>query len=293
LVAGLLACSRTTPAGAPPPEGDAVASQQPLGSEPDPRSNEAPAVPASGARPSPDGEAAARRAELSALAELPPPAARDPVEAREARERLVRQIEVFDRPWGGSEGWDKRALDAMRRVPRHLFVPGASLHDAYRDAPYPIGHGQTISQPTVVALMTHALKLTGSERVLEVGTGSGYQAAVLGLLAREVASIEIVAPLGDQARRRLAALGYHNVEVRIGDGYRGWPEKAPFDRIILTAAPPEMPAGLVEQLREGGIIVAPVGEIDQDLVRWTKRAGSLHKENLGAVRFVPMVRGDR
>ena len=147
------------------------------------------------------------------------------------------------------------------------------------------------AQPTIVALMTQALDLTGKEKVLEIGTGSGYQAAVLSGLVRELYSIEIVEPLGQMARERLAALGYDNVIVRIGDGYAGWPEQAPFDRIILTAAPPEMPSALVEQLREGGIVVAPVGEEEQWLYRWTKRGGKLEEERLGAVRFVPMVRG--
>jgi protein-L-isoaspartate(D-aspartate) O-methyltransferase len=213
----------------------------------------------------------------------------DPAAAREARERLVRHIEVFDRPWGKGEPWDPRVLAAMRAVPRHLFMPPVSFATAYRDAPYPIGHGQTISQPTVVALMTHALKLEGGEKVLEIGTGSGYQAAVLSLLARHVYSIEIVEPLGREAETRLERLGYRNVRVRVGDGYQGWPEHAPFDRIIVTAAPPEMPRALVDQLAEGGILVAPVGDTEQELVRWTKRKGTLEKENLGAVRFVPMV----
>ena len=213
----------------------------------------------------------------------------DSADARAARQRLVRQIETFDKPWGGDEGWDRRVLDALGRVPRHLFMPGVSTRMAYQDTPYPIGHGQTISQPTVVGLMTQALRLTGEERVLEIGTGSGYQAAVLALLAADVYSIEIVAPLGERARERLMRLGYDNVTVRIGDGYQGWPAHAPFDRIILTAAPPTMPAALVAQLKEGGILVAPVGEDIQDLVRWTKRDGKLDKERLGAVRFVPMV----
>jgi protein-L-isoaspartate(D-aspartate) O-methyltransferase len=182
-------------------------------------------------------------------------------------------------------------LAALRSVPRHLFMPGASLRIAYSDHPQAIGHGQTISQPTIVAIMTDVLDLRGDERVLEIGTGSGYQAAVLSVLAREVYSIEIVAPLGEAARARLADLRYQNVQVRVGDGYKGWPEHAPFDRIILTAAPPEMPRPLVDQLREGGVLVAPVGEQSetQRLVRWTKHRGQLTKEDLGAVRFVPMV----
>jgi protein-L-isoaspartate(D-aspartate) O-methyltransferase len=220
-----------------------------------------------------------------------PPTAADTDDARKLRERLVRSIEVFDSPWGTDEGWDPRVLEAMRRIPRHLFVPQAGLIDAYRDLPYPIGHGQTISQPTVVALMTNALELRGHEKVLEIGTGSGYQTAVLSLLAREVYSIEIVPTLGNEAKARLAELGYRNVHVRVGDGYQGWPEHAPFDRVILTAAPPEMPQALVDQLAMGGIIVAPVGDGAQDLVRWRKQPDGLVKEFLGAVRFVPMVPG--
>ncbi len=217
------------------------------------------------------------------------PIEQDTPEAKRLRARLVRQIEIFDKPWGDGQ-WDGRVLAAMRRVPRHLFMPGSSTVAAYQDVPQPIGHGQTISQPTIVALMTNALKLSGHERVLEIGTGSGYQAAVLSVLVRQVLSIEIVAPLGRSARKRLAELGHNNVTVRIGDGYRGWPEKAPFDRVILTAAPPQMPSALVDQLKDGGIIVAPVGEAErQVLVRWTKRGGKLLKQRLGAVRFVPMV----
>ncbi len=213
----------------------------------------------------------------------------DTPEARRLRTRLVRQIEIFDKPWGDGQ-WDPRVLAAMGRVPRHLFMPGSSIVTAYQDVPQPIGHGQTISQPTIVALMTNALRLRGNEQVLEIGTGSGYQAAVLSLLVKRVLSIEIVAPLGRRARKRLAELGYHNVRVRIGDGYRGWPDRAPFDRVILTAAPPKMPQALIDQLKDGGIVVAPVGEADdQVLVRWTKRGGVLDKQRLGAVRFVPMV----
>ncbi|HEY8517893.1 MAG TPA: protein-L-isoaspartate(D-aspartate) O-methyltransferase [Candidatus Binatia bacterium] len=207
----------------------------------------------------------------------------DTPEAAKLRDELVTEVARRD-PWISS-----RVLDVLRAVPRHLFMPGAGLFEAYGNHAYPIGHGQTISQPTVVAIMTDALNLTGRERVLEVGTGSGYQAAILSRLAREVYSVEIVAPLGEEARKRLADLGFDNVHVRIGDGYQGWPEKAPFDRIILTAAPPELPAALVEQLADGGILVAPLGEVDQMLYRWTKRGGTLTRESLGAVRFVPMV----
>ena len=215
----------------------------------------------------------------------------DPPEAQLARERLVHAIETLGHPWGGDASWDPRVISAMRRVPRHRFVPQLGVTAAYKDTPQPIGYAQTISQPTIVALMSHALRLTGKERVLEIGTGSAYQAAILSLLAREVYSIEIVEALGRTARKRLDELGYRNVQTKVGDGYLGWPEKAPFDRIVLTAAPPEVPAALVEQLAEGGVLVAPVGQRQQSLVRWHKRAGQLNKEVLGAVRFVPMLPG--
>lgn len=216
----------------------------------------------------------------------------DTVDARKLRHRLVQSIASFDRPWGGEGPWNPKVLEAMRTVPRHLFMPEHGIVAAYRDMPFPIGHGQTISQPTIVALMTQALELSGKEKVLEIGTGSGYQAAVLSLLVDKLFTIEIVAPLGRQAKQRLERLGYDNVSVRIGDGYRGWPQEAPFDRIILTAAPPQMPAELVRQLADGGTIVAPVGEVEQELVRWVKRGDALDKQVLGAVRFVPMVPGN-
>jgi len=203
--------------------------------------------------------------------------------ARAARHALVDEVARRD------PGMDEQTLTALRTVPRHLFMPDADLVEVYGNHAFPIGHGQTISQPTVVAIMTDALQLHGSERVLDVGTGSGYQAAVLAKLAREVYSIEIVAALAAQARARLAALGYANIHVKDGDGYRGWPEHAPFDRIVLTAAPPELPPALIEQLAEGGILVAPLGAADQHLYRWTKQGGELIRESLGAVRFVPMV----
>jgi protein-L-isoaspartate(D-aspartate) O-methyltransferase len=231
---------------------------------------------------------------VTAAAPETPPAEPDPPEARALREELVRRIEAREAPWGSTRTWDTRVLDAMRRVARHLFIPGVGLRRAYEDRPLPIGHEQTISQPTIVAIMSDALALRGGERVLEIGTGSGYQAAVLSLLAREVFTIEIVAPLGETAKQRLRELGYRNVNVRVGDGYKGWPEHAPFDRILLTAAPPEVPQALVQQLKEGGVLVAPVGDTHpQRLVRWTKTAGKLKKEDLGPVLFVPMVKGSK
>jgi protein-L-isoaspartate(D-aspartate) O-methyltransferase len=185
-------------------------------------------------------------------------------------------------------------LRAMREVPRHLFVPEPMRRSAYEDHPLPIGHGQTISQPYIVAAMTEMLDPKPGHRVLEIGTGSGYQAAVLARLVSHVYTIEIVEPLGRQAQERLAALGYRNVTVRIGDGYEGWPEEAPFDRIILTAAPPEVPQKLIDQLRNGGRLVAPVGAGWQELVVIDKDAkGNVRRRTEFPVMFVPMVPGKR
>ncbi len=184
-------------------------------------------------------------------------------------------------------------LAAMRSVPRHLFVPDSLRSLAYSDRPLPIGNGQTISQPYIVALMTELLEVSKDHRVLEIGTGSGYQAAVLSLLSREVDSIEIVPQLASEARQRLRKLGYTNVNVRQGDGYLGWPEKAPYDRIILTAAPPEIPQTLIDQIKPGGKLVAPEGQgFRQELVIITKsRDGKLDKRSGIPVIFVPMVKG--
>jgi protein-L-isoaspartate(D-aspartate) O-methyltransferase len=203
------------------------------------------------------------------------------------REALVRQLEA------GGDAFTPSVVEALRLVPREAFVPGVPLQVAYGNFPVAIGREQTISQPSIVAQMTEALELAGHERVLEIGTGSGYQAAVLSLLAREVFSIERIEDLARQAASRLAELGYANVRVRIGDGYRGWPEEAPFDRIIVTAAPPRIPRALVDQLAEGGILVLPVGEVEasQSLLRIRKRNGELLVEDLGGVRFVEMVAG--
>ncbi len=186
---------------------------------------------------------------------------------------------------------DRKVLDAMRKVERHKFVPGMQMTRAYDDHPLPIGHGQTISQPYIVALMSELCRLSGNEKVLEIGTGSGYQAAVLSLLAKKVYTIEIVKPLGEKAALRLKELGYTNVIVKIGDGYKGWPEKAPFDVIILTASPPEIPETLINQLADGGILVAPEGDSIQKLVRVTKNNNRIKKEIITYVRFVPMVHG--
>lgn len=187
---------------------------------------------------------------------------------------------------------DPRVLHAMRSVPRHEFVPESLRGEAYRDAPLPIGYDQTISQPYVVAYMTEVLKLEDGDRVLEIGTGSGYQAAILARIAREVYSVEIIEPLYQGAKETLQRLGFDNVRVRQGDGWKGWPEEAPFDKIIVTAAPEEIPEALVSQLREGGIMVIPVGPHGyQNLILGVKKNGNLEKTQTMGVRFVPLVRG--
>ena len=185
---------------------------------------------------------------------------------------------------------DQQVLAAMRKVPRHLFVPEALHPNAYEDYPLPIGEGQTISQPYIVARMTELMQLKGGEKVLEIGTGSGYQAAVIALLAKEVYSIEIVQPLAKLATQRLKDLHYDNVTVKFGDGYLGWTEYAPFDAIIITCAPPYLPDSLVRQLKEGGRIVAPMGEETetQILTVFQKKDDKLLKIEHEPVRFVPM-----
>jgi protein-L-isoaspartate(D-aspartate) O-methyltransferase len=184
---------------------------------------------------------------------------------------------------------DARTLSAMRKTARHLFVPPGLAHQAYEDFPLPIGQGQTISQPYIVAFMTEALRLQGGESVLEVGTGSGYQAAVLAEIAAQVYSIEILRDLADEASERLARLGYKNVQVRAGDGYAGWPEAAPFDGILITAAAPRVPEPLKAQLKVGGRMVLPIGSDIQELVLVTRLGQAEFKtENILPVRFVPM-----
>ena len=207
-------------------------------------------------------------------------------EAQALRERLVALV--------AREVRDPNVLAALRMVPRHRFVPGVPLTDAYGDHPVPLGHGATISQPTVVGLMSEALALTGRERVLEIGAGSGYQAAVLCALAREVETIEVVPELGERAARILEEIGCANVRVHVGDGWKGLPDLAPFDRILVTAAPEVLPQALVDQLAEGGLLIVPVGpqSADQRLERFWKNDGKLLVEDLGAVRFVPMVHAD-
>ena len=185
---------------------------------------------------------------------------------------------------------DARVLDAMRKVERHLFVPKELEAIAYADEPLPIGHGQTISQPYIVAYMTEAASLKPTDRVLEIGTGSGYQAAILAEIVKEVYTIEVSEALYQAAEKRLAGLGYKNVHFRTGDGYAGWPEEAPFDAVIITAAPPEIPEAVVEQLKAGGRMVVPVGDFFQELCLITKKESGFDRRSLLPVRFVPMVR---
>ena len=209
--------------------------------------------------------------------------------AHELRERLVAELE-----YRGDIRSD-RVRSAMLSVPRHLFVPrGTPLDEAYGNYPLPIGLGQTISQPSVVAWMSEALELTGDERVLEIGTGSGYQAAVLSLLARQVFSVELFDELARRSAARLRALGYGNVVVRTGDGAQGLPEFAPFDRVIATAAAQTVPQAWLDQLDEGGILVAPVeDDWGQQLRRYRKSRGGVSTEDLGFVSFVPLLPSSR
>jgi protein-L-isoaspartate(D-aspartate) O-methyltransferase len=186
----------------------------------------------------------------------------------------------------------EKVLEAMGSIPRENFVPVEMRGRAYEDGPLPIGHEQTISQPYIVALMTQLLDPDPAHRVLEIGTGSGYQAAILSGLVAEVLTVEIVEPLADRAKEALAGLGIRNVEVRSGDGYAGWPEKAPFDSIIVTCAPDHIPQPLIDQLKEGGRMVIPVGERFgiQKLVLLTKKDGAVHQDEVLDVRFVPLTR---
>jgi protein-L-isoaspartate(D-aspartate) O-methyltransferase len=218
---------------------------------------------------------------------------RPPVQARQAQvdTRSGARARMVEEQIKARGVKDEAVLAAMARVPRHLFVPEDVQPFAYEDRPLPIGRDQTISQPYIVAYMTEMLRASKSDTVLEVGTGSGYQAAVLSGLVREVLSIEIVPELADRARRVLAENGYRNVQVRTGDGYRGWPERAPFERIIVTAAPPQIPGALIDQLAVGGRMVVPVGTALQEMVIVTKRAdGTVSQERTIGVRFVPMVK---
>jgi protein-L-isoaspartate(D-aspartate) O-methyltransferase len=218
----------------------------------------------------------------------------DDFDARRAR--LAGEVAAQVRETRGETGRDALSPcveQALRTVPRHRFVPPDLVHEAYANQPLPIGMGQTISQPYVVALMTDLAEPTPGARVLEVGTGSGYQAAMLARCASKVYSIEIVKPLGERARSLLASLGYGNVEVRIGDGYKGWPEAAPFDAIVVTAAPDHVPQPLVDQLAAGGRMVIPIGSRNgvQELLVITKDAdGKAVARRTLTVRFVPLTR---
>lgn len=207
-------------------------------------------------------------------------------EARHA-ERRRQMVETQLRARGVR---DPRVLTAIERVPRHKFVRDVDVDLAYGDHPLEVGFGQTISQPYIVGYMTEQLALPQGARVLEIGTGSGYQTAVLAELAAEVYTIEIVPELADQASRLLESLGYRNVHVRFGDGYAGWAEVAPFDAIIVTAAPDHLPQPLVEQLSVGGRIAVPVGRADQDLIVFTKTMDGLQERSRLPVRFVPLTR---
>jgi protein-L-isoaspartate(D-aspartate) O-methyltransferase len=191
----------------------------------------------------------------------------------------------------GRSGLSPRVLDALGKVPRHEFVPPAQRASAYRNRPLSIGSGQTISQPYIVALMTDLLALKPDDKVLEIGTGCGYQAAVLAELAKDVYTIEIIESLGEGAAKTLERLGYENVHARIGDGYKGWPEHAPFDAIIVTAAPDHIPEPLIKQLKPGGRLVIPVGHLFQELMVVTKNAdGTTTRKDIVPVQFVPLTR---
>jgi len=200
--------------------------------------------------------------------------------------------EMVDRQIAARGIRDPRVLAAMRKVPRELFVPPEYRHEAYDDHPIPIGFGQTISQPYIVAFMTEVLRIEPGNRVLEIGVGCGYQSAVLAEVASEVYGVEIIEPLAARASDTLAALGYRSVTIRVGDGNRGWPEHAPYDRVLVAAAARSIPQALVDQLRDEGIMAIPVGEFDQDLHILRKRGGSLETIETLGVRFVPLVKGD-
>ncbi|HYD15958.1 MAG TPA: protein-L-isoaspartate(D-aspartate) O-methyltransferase [Hyphomicrobium sp.] len=215
-------------------------------------------------------------------------------EMEDARAAMVREIErtMADlAPRSGRLALSSRVLDVMRETPRHLFVSPGHLQEAYLNRPVQIGYRQTISQPLIVALMTDLLDLAPEDKVLEVGTGSGYQTAVLARLARSVYTIELCAPLAERAARVLADLGIGNVETRIGDGHLGWPEEAPFDAILVAAAPPEVPEALVRQLKPGGRLVLPVGILNQQLIVVEKRSDqSTVLREIIPVCFVPLTR---
>lgn len=218
---------------------------------------------------------------LPACTEAKPPAAGNDL-AAQRRTMVDTQIEAR----GIS---DPATLEAMRTVPRHEFLPLRLRQEAYADYPLPIGHGQTISQPYIVAFMTEAIRPQPGEKILEIGAGSGYQAAILAQMGADVYTIEIVEPLAEMARQTLERLGYRNARVMHGDGYRGWPEHAPFDAIVVTCAPDKIPTDLVAQLKDGGRMIIPVGGgMDQELVLLRKQGDKIEKQSVLPVRFVPM-----
>lgn len=203
---------------------------------------------------------------------------------KELRQKMVKK-QIVDRGIN-----DKNVLDAILKVERHKFVPQNLQKYAYEDCPLPIGSDQTISQPYIVALMTELLELKKTDRVLEIGTGSGYQAAILAEICKEIYTIEIIPELGISAEKLLKQRGYKNIKVKIGDGYLGWEEHSPYDKIILTCAPEDIPEPLINQLKEGGLIVAPLGDFFQELVVAKKVKGKIIKKNIIPVRFVPMIK---
>ncbi len=211
------------------------------------------------------------------------------------RRQMIADIEsgvAVTRKMLGKDRLDKRVMAAIRQVPREKFVPPDLRHAAFRDGALPVGHGQTISQPYIVALMTDMLELTADSIVLEIGTGTGYQAAILACLARQVYSIERIPELAQAAQLRLKGMGYYNVETRCGDGYQGWPEMAPFDGILVTAAAPFIPPALLDQLKSGGHMAIPIGmpSMHQELMLVTKnQRGETHSRSLLGVAFVPLV----
>jgi len=217
------------------------------------------------------------------------PAAEPSAEATEDSRYVRVRKSMVEKDLRGRDITDVEVLEVMGRLPRHRFIPKNLKWAAYADMPLPIGHGQTISQPYIVALMTQAARPGLKSRALDIGTGSGYQAAVLAEVCKEVYSIEILKPLAESAQKRLAELGYRNITVRTGDGYRGWPEKAPFDVIIVAAAPDHVPQPLVDQLANGGRLVIPVGQFFQELLVIEKQKdGTVRRESVAPVRFVPM-----
>jgi len=217
---------------------------------------------------------------LAACSDAKPPAAGDLTAQRQA---------MVDQQIAARGVSDPATLEAMRTVPRHEFLPLRLRDEAYMDYPLPIGHGQTISQPYIVAFMTEAIRPKPGEKILEIGAGSGYQAAILAQTGAEVYTVEIIKPLAEMARQTLERLGYENARVRHGDGYRGWPEHAPFDAIVVTCAPDMIPSDLVAQLRDGGRMIIPVGGgMEQELVLLRKIGDRIEKQSVLPVRFVPM-----